>query len=81
MLGDAVFNLPSGYLQDKHMQAARLVLQQYDVLLLLSAPPGEMQLGFNFGLAWQVGTTFNRGTLGRQSNSSLLFHYSENSEV
>ncbi|MEW5314254.1 MAG: hypothetical protein WDW38_005765 [Sanguina aurantia] len=54
MLGDAVFNLPTGYLQDKHMQAARLVLQQYDVLLLLSAPPGEMQLGFNFGLAWQV---------------------------
>lgn len=75
MLGDVVFNLPAGALEDKHMQAARLVLQQYDVLLILSSPPQDTQLGFTFGLAWQVslvhavikvlcGVWFRVGTLG-----------------
>lgn len=56
MLGDAAFNLPAGALQETHMQAARLVLQQYDVLLQLSAPPEVTRLGFTFGIAWQVNT-------------------------
>ncbi|MEW5319512.1 MAG: hypothetical protein WDW38_010657 [Sanguina aurantia] len=54
MLGDVAFNLPVGALQETHMQAARLVLQQYDVLLQLSALPEVTRLGFTFGMAWQV---------------------------
>lgn len=57
MLGDVAFNLPVGALQETHMQAARLVLQQYDVLLQLSALPEVTRLGFTFGMAWQVNTS------------------------
>lgn len=49
-----MFALEPGSLTDVHMRAARLVLQQYDAILLLSSTPEDMARGFAFALGWAL---------------------------
>lgn len=51
LLGEQAYNYPVGSLNQQHLQLARLVLLQYDVIMVLEAPDTN-SLHFKYGLGW-----------------------------
>ncbi|KAG2497463.1 hypothetical protein HYH03_004618 [Edaphochlamys debaryana] len=51
LLGEAVFNAPLGSVGPEHLQAAKGVALQYDVLMRIEDPPGS-ELAMRMGVGW-----------------------------
>ncbi|KAG2497462.1 hypothetical protein HYH03_004617 [Edaphochlamys debaryana] len=51
LLGEAVFNAPMGSVGPEHLEAAKGVALQYDVLMRIEDPPGS-ELAMRMGLGW-----------------------------
>ncbi|EFJ41612.1 hypothetical protein VOLCADRAFT_98343 [Volvox carteri f. nagariensis] len=54
LLGEEVFYLPSGTINATHLEAAELVLLQYDIVVLLEADDID-ELWLKMALGWRVG--------------------------
>ncbi|KAG2497530.1 hypothetical protein HYH03_004678 [Edaphochlamys debaryana] len=75
LLGEAVYYAPPGSITDEHVAAARLVLLQFDVVLLLES--GELdELWLRHALGWRVGLAAaharSHGGAGRGAAEALI---------
>ncbi|GIL54624.1 hypothetical protein Vafri_10360 [Volvox africanus] len=69
LLGEGVFYLPSGTVNTTHLKAAKLVLLQYDVVLLLEADDID-ELWLRMALGWRVGLSSAHARVSSSSRTT-----------
>ncbi|GIL80088.1 hypothetical protein Vretimale_12920 [Volvox reticuliferus] len=69
LLGEAVFYMPSGTVNTTHLAAAKLVLLQYDVVMLLEADDID-ELWLRMALGWRVGLSSAHARVASSSRTT-----------